>query len=200
MAALTAKKKPTTKGRKLNEKQLRFAREYQIDLNATQAAIRAGYSKDTAGVIGHELLKKPKIQSAMKKERDLRMERVQITPDRIATELARIAFADLRDVVRVVKGKVVINDTNNLTDAQAVAISGIQEMKAGVKITTHNKVAAIDQLCKMFGLHKSTLDITGLLNLDVNRTFDIVIVDPGNPKALEHDVSRTEPSDDSEMG
>ncbi|RID91195.1 terminase small subunit [Gemmobacter lutimaris] len=49
--------------RPLNDKQRAFAKEYLIDLNATQAAIRAGYSERTAGQIGYELLKKPEIQA-----------------------------------------------------------------------------------------------------------------------------------------
>lgn len=50
----------------LNEKQAAFVREYLVDFNATQAAIRAGYSSKTAGQIGHELLKKPEVQAALK--------------------------------------------------------------------------------------------------------------------------------------
>ena len=127
---------------------------------------------------------------------------MQITPDRIAIELARIAFADLRDVVQVIDGKVIISDTANLTKAQAAVLSEIQDSKDGPKIKMHSKVAAIDQLCKIFGLHKSTLDITGLLTLATEpEPFKIVIVDPQKPvEQLEHDVSRQEPSDDSEVG
>ena len=51
---------------KLTDKQRRFCEEYCIDLNATQAAIRAGYSKDTAGVIGCENLKKPNVAEYIK--------------------------------------------------------------------------------------------------------------------------------------
>ena len=49
----------------MNDKQRRFVQEYLIDLNATQAAIRAGYSKKTAYSQGHDLLKKPEIQNAV---------------------------------------------------------------------------------------------------------------------------------------
>lgn len=51
--------------RELNDKQAAFVREYLVDFNATQAAIRAGYSSKTAGQIGHELLKKPEVQAAL---------------------------------------------------------------------------------------------------------------------------------------
>ena len=49
----------------LNDKQAAFVREYLVDFNATQAAIRAGYSKRTAGSQAHDLLKKPEIQAAL---------------------------------------------------------------------------------------------------------------------------------------
>ena len=52
--------------RELNDKQAAFVREYLADFNATQAAIRAGYSAKTAGQIGHELLKKPEVQQRLR--------------------------------------------------------------------------------------------------------------------------------------
>ena len=51
--------------RELNDKQAAFVREYLVDFNATQAAIRAGYSKKTAGSQAHDLLKKPEVQAAL---------------------------------------------------------------------------------------------------------------------------------------
>ena len=65
----------------LTPKQLRFIEEYLIDLNATQAAIRAGYSKKTARQMGTENLSKPAIQSALQKAMDARSERTAITQD-----------------------------------------------------------------------------------------------------------------------
>ena len=52
--------------RELNDKQAAFVREYLVDFNATQAAIRAGYSARTAGSQAHDLLKKPEVQAALK--------------------------------------------------------------------------------------------------------------------------------------
>lgn len=80
----------------LNAKQSRFVAEYLVDLNATQAAIRAGYSKRTAKAIGHELLTKPDIQSAINAANRKRQERTEITQDRVLEELARLAFSDIR--------------------------------------------------------------------------------------------------------
>lgn len=83
---------------KLTPKQAAFVQEYLVDLNATQAAIRAGYSEDTAGSIGSENLQKPEIQNAIQEAMDLRAERTGITVDRVLVELARMGFADVRQI------------------------------------------------------------------------------------------------------
>ena len=78
---------------KLTAKQQRFVDEYLIDLNATQAAIRAGYSEKTAFSIGTENLRKPLIQKAIQQRKQAREQRTEITQDRVIQELAAIGFA-----------------------------------------------------------------------------------------------------------
>lgn len=73
--------KSTSKGRGLTDKQKRFVEEYLIDLNATQAAIRAGYSKNRASELGYQLLQKTTVQQAIEAAQNKRSERVQITQD-----------------------------------------------------------------------------------------------------------------------
>jgi len=63
-----------------------FVKEYLIDLNATQAAIRAGYSKHTAHAIGQENLSKPIIAEALKKAQEKRNERLDIDADWVLRE------------------------------------------------------------------------------------------------------------------
>lgn len=79
----------------LTPKQKRFIEEYLIDLNATQSAIRAGYSEDTAQQMGSENLSKPLIKSAIQAAIDARSKRTNITADNVLSELMRIATADL---------------------------------------------------------------------------------------------------------
>ncbi len=67
----------------LNPKQKRFVEEYLIDLNATQAAIRAGYSKKTAGIQGFDLLKNPKVQGAIAKAQEKLSKRVSVTQEEV---------------------------------------------------------------------------------------------------------------------
>ena len=80
----------------MTKKQKLFVAEYLIDLNATQAAIRSGYSVDTAGEIGHENLKKPEIQKAIAKAMAERSKRTGVNQDRVVQELARFYQYDRR--------------------------------------------------------------------------------------------------------
>lgn len=84
---------------KLTKKNETFCEEYLIDLNATQAAIRAGYSAESAGSIGSELLKKPEIRARIDAAMADRSRRTGITADRVLRELGRIAFLNPKDVI-----------------------------------------------------------------------------------------------------
>lgn len=82
---------------KLTPKQARFAEEYLIDLNGTQAAIRAGYSPKTAYSMGNKNLKNPAIKALIEKNRARLQQQTEITQARVLNELAAIAFADSTD-------------------------------------------------------------------------------------------------------
>ena len=84
----------------LTPKQARFAAEYLIDLNATQAAIRAGYSAKTAYSQGERLLRHVEVAQAIQAGQQARAVRTEITQDRVLQELARIAFFDIRQLYR----------------------------------------------------------------------------------------------------
>ncbi|MFD1407534.1 terminase small subunit [Kroppenstedtia eburnea] len=99
---------------KLTSKQQRFVEEYLVDLNATQAAIRAGYSQRNAGKIGHELLGKEKIAEAIDRAKAERSERTEVSQDMVVKQLAKIAFADIKDVVSW-GGKEIEVETDKLT-------------------------------------------------------------------------------------
>ena len=83
----------------MTKKQKRFVEEYLIDLNATQAAIRAGYSPETAYSIGSENLKKPEIRACIEKAMAERSKRTGINQDRIIMELAKIGLLNPKDLV-----------------------------------------------------------------------------------------------------
>jgi len=75
---------------KLTEKQKMFCKEYMVDLNATQACIRAGYSEKTAKVIGSENLSKPYLQEEIARLMKSREERVQLTADKVLEDIERV--------------------------------------------------------------------------------------------------------------
>lgn len=84
---------------KLTAKQKRFVEEYLIDLNATQACIRAGYSVKTAQEQSSRLLSNVMVQQAIAKRMAERSKRTGINQDRVVLELAKIAFVKMTDIV-----------------------------------------------------------------------------------------------------
>jgi len=87
---------------KLTPKQKAFVQEYLIDLNATQAAIRAGYSKKTAAKIGSENIQKPDIIAAIAKRSQQRSERTEINADWVLKTLKEVWDADIADIIEPV--------------------------------------------------------------------------------------------------
>lgn len=99
---MTAQDKAAAKskgGRNLTSKQRCFVDEYLIDLNATQAAIRAGYSAKTAGQIGEQNLKKLEIAGAIQEAQAKRSERVQVDADYVLARLVEIDRMDVLDIM-----------------------------------------------------------------------------------------------------
>jgi len=84
---------------RMTPKQERFVAEYLVDLNATQAAIRAGYSKKTAEKIGSENIRKPEITAAIEKRQKKIGEKLEVTQERVIAELAKIGFSDIRKAI-----------------------------------------------------------------------------------------------------
>lgn len=84
----------------LNAKQELFCREYLVDLNATQAAKRAGYSEKTAYSIGQENLKKPEIQDRIAELKTERNERVEVNADYVLRRLVEIDEMDVLDILK----------------------------------------------------------------------------------------------------
>lgn len=83
----------------LSAKQQRFVEEYLVDLNATQAAIRAGYSVKNAKQIGHQSLHRPEVAAAILRRREKVSKKLDVTVERVLLELARIGFSDVRNAI-----------------------------------------------------------------------------------------------------
>ena len=107
---------------KLTPKQARFCEEYLVDLNATQAAIRAGYSVESAGSIGSENLSKPEIRARIETAMAERSKRTGINADRVLRELGRIAFVNPKDVLDLQTAEV----KPDTSDDDLAAIAGMK--------------------------------------------------------------------------
>lgn len=153
----------------LSAKHTTFVKEYLIDLNATQAAIRAGYSARTANEQAARLLANVSIQAAIQKDIGARNKRTEISQDRILEELANVAFGDLRDAVEWGENGVTLKNSADLTPEQAAAISEVSETvtKDGgsTKIKRHDKVKALELLMRHKGMLNDKLNINGELNV-----------------------------------
>ena len=136
----------------LSHKQAAFVREFTKDRNGKQAAIRAGYSRNGAEVTGHRLLTNPNVRRKIDAFEAELSDRARVSVDRVVEEYRRIAFSDIREVVSIRAGKIVVSDTTSLTPDAAAAISEISETKDGLRIRFHSKAAALDGLAKHLGM------------------------------------------------
>jgi phage terminase small subunit len=143
------------------DKQVRFVEEYLIDLNATQAAKRAGYSEQSARRIGTENVQKPDISAAIELEIQARGGRAQVERDRVVLELARIAFTELGEVCSWTDKHVKLVSSDKLTPEQRAAIAEVSETQHGLKIKMHSKTAALDMLAKHLGMFVARSEISG---------------------------------------
>ena len=156
--------------KKLTKKQQRFVDEYLIDLNATQAAIRAGYSVKTANEQGSQNLAKLSIQQAIAEQMAERSKRTGINQDRVVLELAKIALVKMTDIVDS-QGRI-------KSDASPDDLACIESVKykesesdTGSSVEREVKIASKLKALELLGKH------LGMWNdkLDVNITQPIVI-------------------------
>lgn len=138
----------------LNERQKRFCDEYLIDLNATQAAIRAGYSEKTAYRIGADLLQKTSVSEYLDKRRKAQIRRTEINQDMVVTELARIALANGTDFATVGKrNRVTLTPTDYLTPEKRAAVASVKKgAKGAVEVKTYDKLKALELLGRHLGM------------------------------------------------
>jgi phage terminase small subunit len=180
-------------GKTLTPKQQRFVDEYLIDLNATQAAIRAGYAAGSADVQGTRLLGYASVIAAIQKGNRRRQERTEITQDRVLQELYRLAFVDIRKFFNADGTAKAITE---LDDDAAAALAGFEVMEMGgadsplaitKKFKLSEKKGAIELLMRHMGMLNDKLKLQGdaenpltLLLKQVNGTALPVVKDAGD--------------------
>lgn len=153
----------------LTEKQRRFVDEYLIDLNATQAAIRAGYSVKTAKDIGCQNLAKLNIQQAISEKMAERSKRTGVNQDRIVLELAKIAFVNAADVIdsddATIKAGATADDTAAIQSVKVKVIPTKEGEGVEREIRLNDKLKALELLGKHLGMWNDKLDVN--LNIPV---------------------------------
>lgn len=155
----------------LTAKQQRFVDEYLIDLNATQAAIRVGYSKKTADQQASRLLTNVKVREYLAQRQADRANRTEITQDKVLKELAKIGFSDIRKIVRwgetqvrMVDGEddgpedmvpyhgLALIDSAEVDDSTAAAIAEVSQSRDGLKVKLHDKKGALVDIGRHLGM------------------------------------------------
>lgn len=150
----------------MTKKQKRFIEEYLVDLNATQAAIRAGYSPDTAGSIGSENLKKPEIRARIEKAIAERSKRTGINQDRIVMELAKIALLNPKGLVNFDEATI----KEDAADEDVAAVASVRVKRFPTKdgegvereVKMYDKTKALELLGRHLGMFKDKVEVSGL--------------------------------------
>jgi phage terminase small subunit len=175
--------------KKLTAKQKMFVHEYLVDLNATQAAIRAGYSDKTAEVIGFENLRKPNVEKAIQKAMDERAKRVDVTAERVLQELAHIAYDDIKNYLSYRTEKTLLEYDENgkpiigykqiieMMDSDMVDTRNIQEVsinaKGDFKFKLYSKSDALVNLGRHLGLFTDKSEVSMTVSVeDYLKTLD----------------------------
>ena len=185
---------------KLNPQQQAFVQEYLVDLNATQAAIRAGYSQKSARSMASQLLTKLNIQEAIAAARIRQQERTQITADRVLLEVARLSFYDPRKFFRDDGSPLGIHELDDDTAAALAGMDVIEQFEGSgqdrqfvgylKKYKLTDKGANLERLMKHLGLYErdneqKTDPLTALLHTIAktnSNAFAPVADDPDHAK------------------
>lgn len=149
----------------MTAKQERFVQEYLIDLNATQAAIRAGYSPKTANEQGARLLANVSVQTQISKAEAERSRRTGINQDRVIRELAKVAFLNPVDVIDMddatIQGEANRDDTACIASVKVKTIPTDDGPITEREVKTYDKLKALELLGKHLGMFTDKLKVEG---------------------------------------
>jgi phage terminase small subunit len=138
----------------------KFVSEYLVDLNGTQAAIRAGYAPKSAHVTASKLLKKPKVKGALDAAIAERSKRTDVTADRVIQEIARLAFVDVSKAYNADTGELL--KPNEMPDDVRAAFGGLDFAKSGDKVGRFlGKERSLELLGKHLGLFRDKVELSG---------------------------------------
>lgn len=144
----------------LTPKQRLFVEEYLVDMNATQAAIRAGYKKKAAYRTGFENLNKPQIQAALAQRQRQLQRKIEVKQERVLLELCCLAFFDVKDMMDENSHLLPIHEIPEQTRRAIVGVKQSRKFIPGnedepdqVEVTTEYKLGNKDAALNKLGLH-----------------------------------------------
>ena len=155
----------------MTDKQKRFVEEYLIDLNATQAAIRAGYSPKTANEQGNRLLTNVSVQTELNKQMAKRSKRTGVTQDRVVRELAKIAFLDMTQVVDSygrIRDDAAPEDRACIESIKYKSSSSDQGESVEREVKVASKLKALELIGKHLGMYRDKLNIEGVVPIVIS--------------------------------
>lgn len=159
----------------MNAKQLRFAQEYLIDLNATQAAIRAGYSAKTASSQGERLLRNVEVQRAVAEAKAARSEETGINAAWVLKRLADESFADLADLYDELGRVKPVKDWPLVWRQGLVAGVEVETIGEGAGMVTKIKISDRIKRVELIGKH---VDVQAFKEKIEHSGAMTVVVDP----------------------
>lgn len=198
-------KTPIAKPSPFNPRQAAFIGHYVVCKNATEASIKAGYSKKTARQAGAMNMSKPAIRAEIERRLSAQAQKLAVTADRVRDELAKIAFGTMGDFVRVQADGSPYFDLSGMTPEQAATLDQItvEEFKDGrsdkrevrrIKLKLHDKTKALEMLGKHFNMfveqhehkHDHQHTLMGMLLREIDQEAR------GAGKLIEHQPARKE--------
>ena len=142
----------------LSPRQRVFVAEYLLDFNATQAAIRAGYSERTAKQQGQRLLTNADLKAEVEQAIDERNARTRVSQDRVLKELARVAFSDMKSFAEWGPTGVRLRNSDDLSADDSAAVTEVSESHGENGRTLKFKLGHKDSALKLLAQHVGLLD------------------------------------------
>ncbi len=137
---------------RLKKRQAIFALEYGVDLNGSQAAIRAGYAERSARITASKLLTKPNVLQAVELAFSERVERLQLDGDAVVEKLAQIAFTDIGAFASWQDSHVTLKDFTDIPPEKLAALAEVQETPQGLRVKMRDSLPALALLARHFGV------------------------------------------------
>lgn len=172
----------------LTNRQLKFIEFYCQNQNGAEAARQAGYSEASANRSAYRLLNDPAVKSIIDERLEKQLDKLEITGERILAELAKIAFADISDIVDLTNNSITVEDFKKLSQEQRACIASAKKDKHGnIILTFHDKIAALTKL----GQHKKLFTDVQETKHSFSKMGQVEIIgSDGKPQPLVFDIGQ----------